>query len=98
MQFLNFKACVASTGPEAHREPLIAVIEVVRAAQPLHEGPMLIPGEYPRKRECGFQVIGEFLKYWRADRRLVRPKTGIGRRCFPFLRQGQPVRLGNRDI
>ena len=95
MQLLNFKARVASTGPEAHREPLIAVIEVVRAPQPLHEGPMLIPGENPRKRESGLQVVGEFLKYWRAERRLVRPKTGIGRRRFSFLRQGQPVRIWN---
>lgn len=88
MQFLNFKACVASTGPEAHREPLIAVIEVFRAAQPLHEGPMLIPGEYPRKRECGFQVIGEFLKYWRATAgwSVRKPVSVDG--VFPFCARG----------
>ncbi len=94
MQFLNLYPCVTSTCPEAHREPLIAVIEVVRAPQPLHEGPMLIPGENPRKRECGFQVIGEFLKYWRADRRLVRPKTGIGRGYLPFCAKGSQSGYG----
>lgn len=58
MQFLHLNAGISCPGAERHREPLIAVVEVVRAAQPLHECPVLVLGEYPRQRDRRLQIVG----------------------------------------
>lgn len=83
MQFLQLQA--RATQIAKHREPLIAVIQVTRAAIPLLECPIFLQRENPRQRPSGFEVISQALKDRRAHCRLIGAEPGINRAALVGL-------------
>lgn len=91
MKLLRLNACITRAGSQRHGKPLVCVIEIGRAAQPLVESAVLVFGEYPCQGERCLEVISELLEDWCADLRIIDPESRVRGRRFPLLRQGQPV-------
>nr|DAL15677.1 MAG TPA_asm: hypothetical protein [Caudoviricetes sp.] len=77
-----------------HGEPVVCLVQVTRATQPLDKCALLSQCKLPRQAPCRRNVSCQPLKNWCPNGWGILPERGLKRKVFAgSLRQRQPVRV-----